>query len=125
MFAITPVISYFWATVCTIQPYLPGLMLMMTYTLGGHFITFAGSWVSARAYSINCVGEGFIGLARSYWTMGSVSCTGLLFAHASLLAIAAGCLLSTMFVFVWLGYHTFKKILYPVVRDIRRELCTI
>lgn len=125
MFLITPVITYFWAAVCIIQPYIPGIALMMTYTLGGHFITYVGSWLSARTYSINCIGEGFSGLTHSYWTMGSVSCTGLLFAHASLLAIAVGCLLSTMLLFLWLGYHTFKKILYPMVHDIQRELCTM
>ena len=63
-------------------------------------------WGAGRMYSINCIGEGFGGFYNHLWTIASPSCTGLLTAHVSLLAIFIATFIAT---FIWLGLMMANK----------------
>ena len=107
-----------WAVV---QPLIPGTIVIGGWTVGSHLVSFGGSWLSARWYSKNCVGEGLSGLYQSYWKMGSPVCTGLLVSHVALLAIAVSSIVCTMIIFLWMWYSTFKKFIWPIKTMIQTE----
>lgn len=105
-----------------LKPFLPALLASMGWTIGVHAIAFSGSWFAARRYALSCIGSGFSGFTRSYWTMGSSTCTTLLFSHVALIGVAAGSLITTLLLFAWLLYTNSKRLLSPTYREIRREL---
>lgn len=124
-FFITSILTW-GATLCsTIKPFIPGVLLLSSYTTIGHLGAYAGSWWSARTYAKNCIGEGLSGLFNSYWTMGSATCMTFLISHVVLIGIAIACVVSTLLLFIWLWYITFKGLLYPIAKNIKEEFKTI
>jgi len=121
---IVSFISWCSSTWASISPLIPGIVAVGGWTFGGHFVSFAGSWLSARWYSKNCIGEGLPGLYQSYWKMGSPMCATLLISHVSLLAIAIASVVCTLMLFLWFWYSTFKRILWPIKNEIEREFHT-
>ena len=107
-----------WAVV---QPLIPGTIVISGWTVGSHLVSFGGSWLSARWYSKNCVGEGLRGMYQSYWKMGSPVCMSLLVSHVALLAIAVTSIVCTIIIFLWMWYSTFKKIIWPIKTMIHTE----
>jgi len=104
-----------------IQPLVPGLVVISGWTFGSHILAFGGSWLAARWYSTNCIGTGMRGFYQSYWKMGSPTCMGLLTSHVALLAIAITSMLCTLFIFLWMWYSTFKKLMWPVKELVAKE----
>ena len=121
---ITSLVSWCSSVWGSISPLIPGIIAVSGWTFGGHFVSFAGSWLSARWYSKNCIGEGLTGLYQSYWKMGSPMCTTLLISHVSLLAIAIASVICTVMLFLWFWYSTFKRILWPIKNEIENEFHT-
>jgi hypothetical protein len=107
------------------QPLIPGIIAIGSWMFGSHFLAFGGSWLSARWYSKNCIGEGLSGMFQSYWKMGSPMCTSLLVSHVALLAVAVASVVCTAIIFLWLWYSTFKKLLWPIKQEITDELHSI
>lgn len=105
----------------TIKPFIPGTLLVTCYTTIGHFGSYFASWWTARTYAKNCIGEGFSGFFNSYWTMGSATCMSFLVSHVSFTAIAVGCIMSTILLFIWFWYITFKSLLFPIAKNVKEE----
>lgn len=121
---IASIITWGSNVVYAIQPFIPGLVVIGGCTIGSHLSAFWGSWLSARWYSKFCIGEGFTGFVRSYWSIGSPTCTSLLVSHVVLLAIAIASIICTMIIFLWMWYITFKTMIWPVKTIIHDELST-
>lgn len=111
-------VSSLWTT---ILPLLPGFLAYFGWTAGTHFLSFTASWWIGRRYAANCLGTGISGLTGFYWTMGSPSCTALLFSHVSLLAVAVASLIVSMIFFTWFFYKRAKALIGPTIREIRKE----
>lgn len=109
------------AGVTFIRPFLPALVASMGWTIGTHVIAFGGSWFAARRYALSCIGSGFSGFTQAYWTMGSATCTTLLFSHVALIGVAAASLITTLLLFAWLFYTNAKWLLSPTYRAVRQE----
>lgn len=119
--AITSVIVWGSSLMAVVKPFIPGIVAISGWTLGSHFAAFGGSWWAARTYSINCVGEGLTGFFKSYWTIGSPTCTTLLFTHVSLLAVAITSIFATLIVFFWMWYKMIKAVIGPISTEIKTE----
>ena len=119
--AITSVFVWGGSLMAVVKPFIPGIVAISGWTLGSHFAAFGGSWWAARTYSINCVGEGFRGFLKSYWTIGSPTCTTLLFTHVSLLAVAITSVLATVMIFFWVWYKMIKVVVGPISNEMKAE----
>lgn len=111
-------LSSFWGT---ILPIIPGLLAYFGWTAGTHFFSFTASWWIGRRYAANCLGTGIRGLTGFYWTMGSPSCTAILFSHISLLVVAVASLIVSMIFFTWFFYKRAKSLIGPTFQEIRKE----
>lgn len=117
----TSTIAWLGSSFATIKPFIPGALLLSSYTTVGHVGSYFASWWTARTYAKNCIGEGFYGFVNSYWTMGSATCVSFLVSHISFTAIAIGCMISTILLFLWLWYITFKGLLFPIAKKVKEE----
>ena len=122
MIGITAIIAWGASVWASVVPFIPGFAAIVAYTVGTHAIAFGGSWWAARSYAVSCVGVGFRGFYNSYWTFGSPTCTALLFSHVALLAVAVASMVSTLVVFAWVWYRTFKRIVLPISNEIKTEI---
>ena len=122
MSIILGILTWCGSVVTAVKPFLPGFMVAIGWTTGSHVIAFGGSWWSARRYSINCIGEGLSGLYNSYWTMGSATCTTLLFSHVSLIGVAIASMLASLAIFGLIFYKFAKRLLLPVYNEIKSEI---
>jgi hypothetical protein len=119
--AIAGVVTWCGSAWGVVQPFIPGIVAVSSWTFGSHLVAFGGSWLSARWYSKNCIGAGLIGFYQSYWKMGSPTCMALLTSHVALLAIAIASMVCTLLMFLWLWYTTFKRLVYPIKKLVQEE----
>ena len=125
MVIITELILWISSGITFIKPFIPGVLVTTGWTFGTHIVSFTTSWFAAKRYLINCIGTGVGGFFNSYWKIGSVTCTTLLFSHVSLLGIAIGSLLMTILFFIWFFYKKFKYFTKPIIREIKNEIYPI
>ena len=122
MSIIVGVLAWCGSVVVAVKPFIPGLLAVIGWTVGSHAIAFGGSWFAARRYSVNCIGEGMIGLYNSYWTMGSATCTTLLFSHVALIGVAIASMLVSLALFALIFYKGAKRLLLPAYKEIKQEI---
>ncbi len=122
MSIILGIIAWCGSIATVVKPFIPGFLVITGWTIGSHAIAFGGSWWVARRYSVNCIGEGFSGFLHSYWTMGSVTCTSLLFSHVALIGVAIASMLVSLALFALIFYKFAKQLLMPVYTEIKDEI---
>lgn len=104
-----------------LAPLIPGAFTVVATTSILHFGSFVTSWWIASRYASNCIGSGLSGMYNSYWTMGSSTCTSLLFSHVSLLGVAIASGVCTIALLVWYAYSRVKLIIQPTINKIKEE----